>query len=352
MRVFPVLTGTAANSLALACCCDPWGAVVCHTEAHISVDECGAPEFFGGGLRLVPIEGDGTQARGRPTGLTEMLDAVAADRTDVHRVPLQAFSMTNLSELGRTYSPAETAALCDAAHAHGLATHLDGARFANAVVGTGATPAELTWRVGRRRDVVRCDQERCARRRGGGLLRRRRWPRPSSGAASAPASCSRRCDSCPSSSWRRSRTTAGWPPPATPTTRPGRLADGLSGAPGVASCGTPDGNELFVLVEAATAEGWKAAGAQFYGAPVGRSGHGPAGHELRNDRRARVNLSGGGSAQPGRGQLLSSPKTADGMSWQFVDSSERSRAWPGSSWPWSPMSSTSQPSHPWRGCWR
>jgi threonine aldolase len=266
VRVFPVLTGTAANSLALACCCDPWGAVVCHTEAHIAVDECGAPEFFGGGLRLVPIEGDGSKLDA--AGLTAMLDTVAADRTDVHRVPLQAFSMTNLSELGRAYSPAETAALCDAAHAHGLATHLDGARFANAVVGTGATPAELTWRSGidvmsfgatkngamAAEAVVFFDESRAGtferrRKRAGQLFSKMRFVSAQLLANLADGR------------WLATARHA--------NDRARALAEGLAGAPGVASCTPPDGNELFVLVEPATAEAWKAAGAQFYGAPAG-----------------------------------------------------------------------------------
>jgi threonine aldolase len=266
VRVFPVLTGTAANSLSLACCCDPWGAVVCHSEAHIFVDECGAPEFFGGGMRLVPIEGDGYKLAA--AGLTEMLDAVAADRTDVHRVPLQAFSMTNLSELGRAYSPVETAALCDAAHTHGLATHLDGARFANAVVGTGAAPADLTWRSGI--DVMSFGATK-------------------NGALAAEAVIF--FDASLAETFERRRKRAGqlfskmrfvsiqllaslagdrWLATARHANEHARaLAEGLSGAPGVASCGVPDGNELFVLVESATAEAWEAAGAQFYGAPSG-----------------------------------------------------------------------------------
>jgi threonine aldolase len=266
VRVFPVLTGTAANSLALACCCDPWGAVVCHTEAHIFVDECGAPEFFGGGLRIVPIEGDGYKLTA--AGLTEVLDAVAADRTDVHRVPLQAFSITNLSEMGRAYSPAETAALCDTAHAHGLATHLDGARFANAVVGTGSTPADLTWRSGI--DVMSFGATK-------------------NGALAAEAVVF--FDTSLAGTFERRRKRAGqlfskmrfvsiqllaslagdrWLDTARHANEQARaLAEGLSEAPGVASCGAPDGNELFVLVEPATAEAWERAGAQFYGTPSG-----------------------------------------------------------------------------------
>jgi threonine aldolase len=266
VRVFPVLTGTAANSLALACCCDPWGGVVCHPEAHIAVDECGAPEFFGGGLRLVPIEGDEFKMDG--ARLAAMLEAVAADRTDVHRVPLQAFSMTNLSELGRAYSPAETASLCDAAHAHGLATHLDGARFANAVVGTGATPAELTWRSGI--DVMSFGATK-------------------NGAMAAEAVVF--FDASLAETFERRRKRAGqlfskmrfvsiqllaslaedrWLSTARHANRQARaLAEGLIGAPGVAACGVPDGNEIFVLVEPAIAEAWKAAGAEFYGSPAG-----------------------------------------------------------------------------------
>ncbi len=144
VTVFPVMTGTAANALVLAALCDPWGGVACHREAHIVVDECGAPEFYGGGLRLVTLPGD--HGRMDPAALEALLTSGARD--DVHQTPMQAVSLTNLTESGTTLDADQTAELCALAHRHGLATHLDGARFANAVVGTGLSPADLTWRAG------------------------------------------------------------------------------------------------------------------------------------------------------------------------------------------------------------
>ncbi|MBZ4688834.1 MAG: low specificity L-threonine aldolase [Cereibacter sp.] len=141
--VYLVATGTAANSLALATLCEPWSATFCHSAAHIQMDECGAPEFYGSG-KLVLVEG----AHGK-------IDPVALDaaiRTasggGVHGVQPAALSLTNVTEAGTVYSPAEVARLCAIAKAQGLACHMDGARFANALVAVGCTPAEMTWKAG------------------------------------------------------------------------------------------------------------------------------------------------------------------------------------------------------------
>ncbi|WP_323038506.1 low specificity L-threonine aldolase [Gemmobacter sp.] len=138
-----VATGTAANALALATLCPPWGAIFCHDLAHVQNDECGAPEFFSN-AKLLTVGGD--HARMTPAAL----DARIRDQGSrvVHSVQPGAVTLTNVTEAGTVYSPAETAALADVAHAHGLPVHLDGARFSNAVAATGATPAELTWKAG------------------------------------------------------------------------------------------------------------------------------------------------------------------------------------------------------------
>lgn len=139
-----VATGTAANSLALSLVCPPWGAVFCEADAHIERDECAAPEFFTGGAKLVGVAGD--HGRITPAAL-----AAALERTGnggVHGVQRGALSLTNVTEAGTVYSPAEIAALTAIAHAKDLPCHLDGARFANALVATGATPAEMTWKAG------------------------------------------------------------------------------------------------------------------------------------------------------------------------------------------------------------
>ncbi len=144
VAVFPVITGTAANALALAVMTPPFGAVYCHAEAHILVDECGAPEFYAGGARLVPV--DGADGKIAAADLAAALDAAGAG--DVHRVQPAALSLAQLTECGTAYRVDEVAALAEVARGHGLRVHMDGARFANALVGLGCTPADVTWRAG------------------------------------------------------------------------------------------------------------------------------------------------------------------------------------------------------------
>jgi len=139
-----VATGTAANALALAALTDPWGAVFCHRHAHIAEDECGAPEFYTNGAKLVLI--DGAHGRLTPDALTEALATTGA--SGVHGVQRGCLSLTNVTEAGTVYTPAEITALTAIAKSHGLPCHLDGARFANALVATGASPADMTWRAG------------------------------------------------------------------------------------------------------------------------------------------------------------------------------------------------------------
>ena len=138
-----IATGTAANSIALACLCPPYGGILCHEEAHIVVDECGAPGFFTHGATLMPLPGAG--AKLTPDMVRERLKAI---RPDVHQVPAHAISITNATEYGLVYAPDEVAALGVIARSHGLGFHMDGARFANAVAYLGCTPADLTWRAG------------------------------------------------------------------------------------------------------------------------------------------------------------------------------------------------------------
>lgn len=138
-----VSTGTAANALALASLCPPHGAILCHREAHINIDECGAPEFFTHGAKLLACEGAGAKLS------PEAIRAVAGGiRNDVHQAQPHAVSITNASEYGLTYKPEEVAAIGDLCRTLGLRLHMDGARFANAVVSTNASPADLTWRAG------------------------------------------------------------------------------------------------------------------------------------------------------------------------------------------------------------
>lgn len=138
-----VATGTAANALAIATHVQPWDGVLCHQHAHIAEDECNAPEFYSGAkLVLIP----GAHGRITPDGLAQAL-AITGE-SGVHGVQRGMLSLTNVTEAGTVYTPAEIAALTALAKAKGMPCHLDGARFANALVATGATPAEMTWKAG------------------------------------------------------------------------------------------------------------------------------------------------------------------------------------------------------------
>jgi len=142
VAVFPVATGTAANALALATLTPPWGVIYCHEEAHAAIDECGAPEFFSGGGKIVTLPG----ADGKITP-----DAVAARLTErgfVHHAQPAAITISQTTEAGTLYRPPDLAALGDFAHRHGMALHVDGARFGNAVAALGCAPADITWRAG------------------------------------------------------------------------------------------------------------------------------------------------------------------------------------------------------------
>lgn len=144
VRVLPVPTGTVANAIALACVTPPWGAVLCHRNAHIYCDESGAPEFYGHGLRLVT--GEGENGKLNPQTLATAIRGSTGH--GVHSYEAAALSLTQCTESGTLYQPEEIAALCDLARHHGLATHLDGARFGNAVAALGCHPADLTCRAG------------------------------------------------------------------------------------------------------------------------------------------------------------------------------------------------------------
>ena len=143
-KVFLVATGTAANALSLAAMTQAWGSIYCHAAAHIEEDECGAPEFYTGGAKLVGLDGD--HGKIAAADLDAALNAAGAGV--VHHVQPAALSLTNATEAGTIYAPAEIAALSAVARKHGLKVHLDGARFANALVASACTPAEATWKAG------------------------------------------------------------------------------------------------------------------------------------------------------------------------------------------------------------
>jgi len=144
VAVFLVPTGTAANALALAQVSPPWGAVLCHADSHIITDECGAPEFFGAGLKLIGLPGEAGKIA-LPT-LREALEQ--GPWGGPHHVTASALSLSQATEAGTIYRGEEIRALAELAHERGLAVHMDGARFANALVRMNVSPAEATWKAG------------------------------------------------------------------------------------------------------------------------------------------------------------------------------------------------------------
>jgi len=141
-EVYFVFNGTAANSLALASLCQSYHGVICCDQAHVETDECGAPEFFSNGSKLLvasSIDGKLT-----PVAIHEL----ATKRQDIHYPKPRAVTLTQSTETGRVYTLAELAAISDECKKHGLSLHMDGARFANACASLGCRPAEMTWKNG------------------------------------------------------------------------------------------------------------------------------------------------------------------------------------------------------------
>ena len=143
VKAFFVMNGTGANSLALAAMCPPHGGILCHEGSHINTDECNCPELFTGGAKLVTIAG----------AHNKLTTAAVSNRLSQfihgeHGAKLSALSLSNVTELGTVYTPAEIRALSDLVKPLGIKMHLDGARFANALVSLGCTPAEMTWKAG------------------------------------------------------------------------------------------------------------------------------------------------------------------------------------------------------------
>jgi len=142
--VYLVATGTAANALALATLTKPWETIFCHRNSHIEEDECGAPEFYTHGSKLTLV--DGSDAMMTPDNLQTAIDYTG--RIGVHNVQRGSLSITNVTEFGTVYSLEKIQSLTKQAHKSGIKTHLDGARFANAMVALDCTPAQLTWKSG------------------------------------------------------------------------------------------------------------------------------------------------------------------------------------------------------------
>ena len=259
LAVFPVATGTAANALALSQMTPPYGMVYVHPDSHVYSDECGAPEFYTGGAKLVPVPGaDGKLDAG---GLAA---AIHGHWTEiVHHPQPAAVSISQASEAGTVYTSAEVEALAEVARSHGLGLHMDGARFANAVAALGCSPAEASWKAGvdmlsfgatkngalAAEAVLVFDPARAAdlafrRKRGGHLFSKMRVL-----TAQLAAYLS-------DDLWLRLARHA--------NVQAARLAGGLQDVPGARLVHPADANEVFVELPEAVVEGLEADGFRFY----------------------------------------------------------------------------------------
>lgn len=259
VEVFPVATGTAANALALSCIAPPFGSVYCHADAHINTDECGAPELHTGGAKLVGLPG--AHGRIEPETLEQAL--AAAPFGFVHAVQPAALSLSQATEAGTVYAPDEVEQLSAIARRRGMSVHMDGARFANALVRLGCTPAEVTWKAGV--DVLSLGATKNGalaaeavvffnkalardfgyrRKRGGHLFSKMRF-------------LSAQLDAwLKDGLWLRLANNA--------NAMADRLAEGLSSLPGAELENPVEANEVFVSLPEPVTEGLLARGYQFY----------------------------------------------------------------------------------------
>ena len=259
VRVFPVVTGTAANALAVATVTPPWGVIYAARAAHVENDECGAPEFMTGGAKVSGLEEHFGKIA--PAALEAAL--AAAGQGEVHWSQPACLSLTQPTEMGQVYTPGEVAGLAAAARRRGLAVHMDGARFANAVAASGASPAALTWRAGvdvlsfgatkngalAAEAIVLFDTARAAElafrhKRAGQLLSKMRFVSAQLAAYIEDGL------------WLRLAERA--------NRRADRLAAGLKTVPGAVLAAPAEANEIFVTLPAAVIEGLAAAGVLFY----------------------------------------------------------------------------------------
>jgi threonine aldolase len=259
IAAFLVATGTAANALALSALVSPWDAVFCHGEAHIHDDECGAPELFSAGAKLVGIAGEGGKIT--PDGLLETLERFP--RGLVKAVQPGALSLSQATEAGTVYSVSEVAELSSIAHRNGIRVHMDGARFANALITAKASPADMTWRAGidiltlgaTKNGALACeavvffDPARAGnfafqRKRGGQTLSKGRFLGAQIEAYLTDGLWLRLAERANASARR--------------------LARGLAGMPGVRLAWPTEANEVFVVAPKAMVERWRAAGAVFH----------------------------------------------------------------------------------------
>jgi threonine aldolase len=256
---FLVATGTAANALALSALVDPWDAVFCHEEAHVHDDECGAPELFTGGAKLVGIAGEGGKIT--PEGLRETLERFP--RGLVKSSQPGALSLSQATEAGTVYSGSDVAELSSIARRNGISVHMDGARFANALVSAKASPAEMTWRAGVDVltlgatkngalaceavvffDTARAENFAFQRKRGGQTLSKGRFLGAQMEAFLTDGLWLKLAERANASARR--------------------LARGLAATPGVRLAWPTDANEVFIVAPTALVERWRATGAKFH----------------------------------------------------------------------------------------
>ena len=258
-----VATGTAANALALSALARPWEAVFCHEEAHVHDDECGAPEFFTGGAKIVGIPG--FCGKISPEALKETLGRFP--RGLVKSCQPAALTLSQVTEAGTVYALDEIAALAEIAHAEGVSVHMDGARFANALVSLRCSPADMTWRAGvdalsfgaTKNGALACEAvlffgKKPAeafpylRKRGGHTLSKGRLL----GAQMAAY--------LEGGLWLELAARA--------NNAARRLFDGLTNSPGVRMPWPMQANEVFAIAPSAKVEKWRAAGAIFHDWPT------------------------------------------------------------------------------------
>jgi threonine aldolase len=263
IAIYPVATGTAANALALAVLCPPYGGVFCHETAHIEKDECGAPEFFSAGAKLMTVPG----AEGKITAPALQAAHKAAAARGVHNVRPSAVSLSQATEWGTVYTPDEVSAITAAGRARGLRTHMDGARFGNALVHLGCAPADVTWRAGVDMlslgatkngaiaaeavvifDAGLAQEFEYRRKRAGQLFSKMRF------------SSAQLAAYLEDGLWLR------WA--ANANAMAAKLAAGLAALPGVRLAAPVQANELFVVMQAALIARLEAAGFGFYRWPV------------------------------------------------------------------------------------
>ena len=263
LAAYLVPTGTGANALALAALTRPWEAAFCHAEAHVHDDECGAPEFFTGGAKLVGIPGyDGKIT---PEALARTLQGFP--RGVVKACQPAALSLSQVTEAGTLYSLDELAALSRAAHAAGLAVHMDGARFANALVALGCSPAQMSWRAGidalsfgaTKNGALACEAVLFfdkARAEAFPYLRKRGGHTLSKGRLLGAQMTAYLEDGL----WLRLAARA--------NAAARRLAERLAAIPGLRPAFETQANEVFVIAPLARIAGWRAGGVAFYEFPT------------------------------------------------------------------------------------